>query len=75
MSYREAKKLLAPGDIVYIPASGKIVRAVVVSIQRDHLITDQDNLFFDEVGSIWFLTLCCAVEALKEVKARNGCTD
>lgn len=67
MSYREAKKLLPIGDTVFIPMRGRIHRAVVQGIYQDHIVTDKDCLFFDEVGSLWFLTLRCAVESLKGV--------
>ena len=72
MTYRQAKQLIAAGDVVYIPANGRIVRAVVSGIYSDHLVTDKDVLFYDEVGTLWFLTLKCAVEALKEAKTCCG---
>ena len=67
MSYREAKKLLPIGDTVFIPAGGRIHRATVQGVYQDHIVTDKDCLFYDEVGDLWFLTLRCAVEALKGV--------
>lgn len=65
MTYRMAKQLVSPGDVAFVPAGGRIHRAVVQGIYRDHIVTDKDCLFFDEVGDLWFLTLRCAVEALK----------
>lgn len=65
MTYRQAKQLLSPGDTVYIPANGRIVRAIVQSIRPDMLVTNLDNLFYDEVPGIWYLTRNGAVMALK----------
>ena len=67
MTYRMAKQLISPGDEVFIPAGGRIHRATVQRLYQDHIVTDKDCLFYDEVGDIWFFTLRCAVEALKGV--------
>lgn len=67
MTCRMAKKLVSPGDVVFIPAGGCIHRATVQRICQDHIVTDKDCLFYDEVGDIWFFTLRCAIEALKGV--------
>ena len=65
MTFRTAKSLLSPGDIVFIPGGGRIHRATIQQINRDHLVTDLDTVFFDEVADIWFLTIKGAVTALK----------
>lgn len=64
MTVKKAKELLHPGDYVYIPQGKKIQRAKVIKVEADHLVTDLDNLFYDEVADLWFLTVWGAVNAL-----------
>ena len=37
MTYRMAKQLVSPGDVAFVPAGGRIHRAVVQGIYRDHI--------------------------------------
>ena len=50
------RKVLAPGDTVYIIAPGKVIPAKVLEICEDSLETDADTLFYDEHGFTWMLT-------------------
>ncbi len=54
LTYTTAKKLLDPGDIVYIPMEGRILECSIQSIEQDHVVTREDSLFFDEVESVGF---------------------
>ena len=71
LTYTTAKKLLDPGDIVYVPKGGQILECSIQSIQRDHVVTNEDCLFFDEVGELWFLTKRGAMDALNIKHRRN----
>ena len=68
LTKKTAEKLLIPGDIVFIPVGKKLVKAVVEKILEDSLQTDQDELFYEEVGKIWFLTSRCAMEAMRGMR-------
>ena len=50
------RKVLAPGDKVYIIAPGKVIPAKVLDICEDSMETDVDTLFYDEHGFTWMLT-------------------
>lgn len=56
ITYRKASDLLPVGDTVYCVKGRCVIPAKVVSVERDHLNTDIDLLFFDEHGVFWFLT-------------------
>ena len=72
LTYTTAKKLLDPGDIAYIPkGGGRILECSVQSIQHDDVVTQEDILFFDEVGELWFLTKRGAMDALNIKHRRN----
>lgn len=71
LTYTTAKKLLDPGDVVYIPKGGRIVECAIQSIDHDHVVTKEDCLFFDEVGGVWFLTKRGATDALNIKHRRN----
>lgn len=50
------RKVLIPGDTVYVLAPGKVIPAKVLEICEDSLETDLDILFYDEHGFTWMLT-------------------
>lgn len=64
LTYAKAKSLLAPGDIVYI-VEGGIVELPIIRIYQESLTVPGGELYFEDVGKEWFLTKCCAKEALK----------
>lgn len=71
LTYTTAKKLLDPGDIVYIPKGKRILECSILNIEYDHVVTTEDCLFFDEVGELWFLTKRGATNAMNIKHRRN----
>ena len=65
ITYRKAFDLLPAGDTVYCVKKRRVIPAKVVSVERDHVNTDIDLLFFDEHGVFWFLTKGAAEAAAK----------
>lgn len=56
ITYRQALELLPPGDTVYCTNGKATIPAKVVSVEIDHLVTDEDILCFEEHGELWWLT-------------------
>ena len=65
ITYRKASDLLPVGDTVFCVKGRSVIPAKVTSVERDHLNTDIDLLFFDEHGIFWFLTKEAAEAAAK----------
>lgn len=62
LTYKKARKLLDPGDIVYTVQGGRVVEHIVRKLYADSLDTDEDVFFYDEVGKLWFLTRRSALD-------------
>lgn len=62
VTYRQAKKLLQPGDVVYTTNGKVLLLARVDRIFADSLMTDVDVLFFEDHGNLWWLTESVAKE-------------
>ena len=56
ITYAKAKKLIATGDFVYVLYRGKVIEDSVLKVVSDAVMTDVDELFFEEHGYTWFLT-------------------
>lgn len=57
ISYAKAKKLLPPGDVVYIEnEDGSMTEATVLEVCRLHLRTNVGPLEFEDHGILWWLT-------------------
>lgn len=69
ITYRKAKKLLNPGDIIYsIGAYGGVVKATIWEICDGWLETDFGIMDFDDHRTTWWLTERCAVEICESKK-------
>lgn len=70
---RKAMSLLLPGEDVYITRGGRdFIPAKIVSINKESLTTDVDELFYDEHGYIWFLTKEGAASYERKSNLGNG---
>lgn len=57
ISYKKAKELLPPGDVVYIEnEDGSTTEATVLEVCPTHLRTSLGDLVFEEHGYTWWLT-------------------
>lgn len=57
ISYAKAKKLLPPGDVVYIEnEDGSMTEATVLEVCCLHLRTNVGPLDFQDHGILWYLT-------------------
>lgn len=57
ITYRKAKKLTPPGDVVYTTDyEGRTVEAEVLEVCAGHLRTTKGNLDFLDHGYTWWLT-------------------
>ena len=63
ITYRQARKYLQPGDVVYTTNGKQIVPAQVHRIGREYLDTDVDVLYFEDHGVLWWLTEKVAKES------------
>ena len=72
ITYAKARALLSPGDMVFAVASGKVLEAKVIKVLPDVILTDIDELFFDEHGYTWFLTKKVAKEFVDENRYFEG---
>ena len=65
LTYVKAKALCSPGEIVYIVEEGGIVELPIIRLYQESLTVPGGELYYEDVGKEWFLTKCCAKEALK----------
>lgn len=65
LTYRKAKELLTPGDIVYTIDGGKVIQHEVVKIHADSIVVNDGWLYFDDVAHLWWLTRRGVTDALK----------
>lgn len=56
ITYRKAKQLLSPGDVVYTTNGKQIVPTQIRRIGGEYLDTDVDVLYFEDHGDLWWLT-------------------
>ena len=56
ISYRQARKYLSLGDVVYTTNGKQIVPAQICRIALEYLDTDVDILYFEDHGTLWWLT-------------------
>ncbi len=56
ITYRQAQKHLLPGDVVYTTNGKRIVPAQICRIAPEYLDTDEDVLYFEDHGTLWWLT-------------------
>lgn len=66
ITYREAVKVLKPGDYVYVISGDKIEKETVISISKLRIKTENMWLTYSEHRKSWFLTYLFAKLALKE---------
>lgn len=52
----KAKKLLSPGEDVFIREDGKIVSVKILAIYADSLRVEGGGLYYDMHGEEWWLT-------------------
>ena len=64
LTYAKAKKLLDPGDHVYI-IDGAVVALPVVKIHRDCISVPGGFLYYEDIRDLWWLTLRGATDAMK----------
>lgn len=67
ITYRKAKQLLAPGDVVYATNGKQIVPAQIRKIGVEYLDTDVDVLYFEDHGILWWLTKRVAKEKVHAI--------
>lgn len=60
MTHTQAKKLLTPGDEVYIVDASIIEPVKIKQIHLNCVSVMGGYLYFDDVGDEWFLTKHCA---------------
>lgn len=66
ITYRQAKKLLPPGDVVYTTDSEwNVVKAEVLEVCAGHLRTSAGPLDFQDHGYTWWLTERAVMQELK----------
>ena len=65
ITYRQARKYLQPGDVVYTTNGKQIVPARICQIGGEYLDTDVDVLYFEDHGTLWWLTEKVAKENMK----------
>ena len=51
----KAERLLQRGDVVYYVEDGTVHEVTFRKALNEYLITDQGDLYYDEVGLTWFL--------------------
>jgi hypothetical protein len=74
LTFRTARRLLAPGDVVFILLSGRIVPAQVLEICDGWIETTAAVLDFEEVGDTWFLTEIIAKEKSRYIPVEGYIT-
>ena len=65
ITYRQARKYLQPGDVVYTTNGKRIVPAQISRIGGEYMDTDVDVLYFEDHGNLWWLTEKVAKEKVK----------
>lgn len=65
ITYKEATKVLKPGDYVYVIFGDKIEKETVVSISKLRIKTENMRLMYSEHRKSWFLTELFARLAVK----------
>lgn len=62
ITQRQAKKLLSPGDCVFIIDGGKVKKQKIIKVFADSLRVEDGYLYFEEHGCDWWLTKRVAQE-------------
>ena len=56
ITYKEAKKLLPAGDVIYLCRNGRVLEAKVIDVLSDSIKTELGYISLADHGTSWFLT-------------------